>query len=160
MKSVRYRIKHETVYNYAADVVHSHQLLHLTPRTSPYQNCLSHDVELCPVPGDRSLDVDAFGNPVIRVELDRPHRHLEVTAEMRVEVHARPSIDAEESLAWERVRDTLAYAKRPRTEQELDASRYRMESPHVRLKNAFAAFAVDCFPRGRPVLECADALMK
>lgn len=160
MKSVRYRIKHETVYNYAADVVHAHQLLHLTPRPSPYQDCLSHDVELCPVPGDRSHDEDAFGNPVIRVELDRPHRRLEVTAQMRVEVRDRQSINAEESLSWERVRDALAYAKRPRTEQELDASRYRMESPHVRLKNAFAAFAADCFPRGRPVLACADTLMK
>jgi len=159
MSSVRYRIKHETVYDYGADVVHAHQLLHLTPRQSPHQECLSHEVELCPVPGDRSEDVDAFGNRVIRIELDRPHRHLEVTAEMQVNVRERAAVDAE-SLPWERVRDALAYAKRPRTEQELEASRYRVESPYVHLKNAFAEFAADCFPRGRSVLACADTLMK
>ena len=160
MTAVRYRIKHVTVYNYGADVVHAHQLLHLTPRPSPHQECLSHEVELCPVPGDRVQDIDAFGNPVIRIELDRPHRHLEVSADMQVEVRSRGRIDADASLPWERVRDTLAYAKRPRTEHELEATQYRMESPHVRLKNAFAEFATDCFPRGRPVLACADALMK
>jgi transglutaminase-like putative cysteine protease len=159
MSPVHYRVKHRTVYDYGADVVHAHQLLHLTPRSSPYQQCLSHAVEICPVPGDRAHDVDVFGNPIIRIELDRPHVRLEVAAEMRVAVKARVELDGD-SMPWERVRDALAYAKRPRSAQELEASCYRMESPYVRLKNAFAEFAADCFPRGRPVLACADALMK
>ena len=41
----RYRIRHETRYRYAADVVHSHQLLHLVPRPAPYQQCLEHSLQ-------------------------------------------------------------------------------------------------------------------
>ena len=31
----QYHITHETQYRYAANVVHSHQLLHLVPRPAP-----------------------------------------------------------------------------------------------------------------------------
>ena len=42
--SRKYRVRHETSYQYAADVVHSHHLLHLVPRPAPYQECLEHEI--------------------------------------------------------------------------------------------------------------------
>ena len=45
-----YHIKHETEYLYADNVVHSHQLLHLVPRPTPYQQCLEHTLQITPAP--------------------------------------------------------------------------------------------------------------
>jgi hypothetical protein len=46
--TVRYRIRHETSYEYANDVVHSHQLLHLVPRPTAFQQCLEHLINVTP----------------------------------------------------------------------------------------------------------------
>jgi len=56
----RYRIRHETAYTYASDVVHSHQLLHLVPRPAPYQQCLEHRIDISPAAYRRRDDLDAF----------------------------------------------------------------------------------------------------
>jgi transglutaminase-like putative cysteine protease len=42
----------------------------------------------------------------------------------------------------------------------LDACQFRYESPSVRLKKAFVHYADACFPAGRPLLQCASALMQ
>lgn len=160
MTAVSYRIRHETLYQYSTQVVHAHHLLHLTPREFPYQKTLTHEIDIRPAPGSRNEDLDAFGNVLMRVELDRPHGRLDVIAGMNVEVLARPDIAATGSLPWERVRDELSYCSRPRTPKELEALVYRTESPHARIKNAFSEFAAECFPKGRPVLVCAEALMR
>lgn len=154
---VRYRLRHQTLYTYGAEVLHSHQLLHLVPRPSPYQQCLEHAIHVTPAPDHRRDDVDAFGNPLARIELKHRHRELDVTSEMEIEVHPRPWPAAADSLPWERVATGLAY--RGLWPQSLDACRFRHESPYVRVKGVFTEFAADCFPRGRPVLEAACALM-
>jgi transglutaminase-like putative cysteine protease len=67
--------------------------------------------------------------------------------------------ELEDSLPWEEVRDRLAYdATDPRPE-DLDATRFLFESPHVRIKHELAAYAADCFPPGTPVLVGARRLM-
>ena len=59
----KYLIRHETRYRYAADVVHSHHLLHLVPRPAPYQQCLEHEIGIEPAAQRRTAEFDAFGNP-------------------------------------------------------------------------------------------------
>ncbi len=155
--SAAYRITHQTVYEYSGDVVHSHQLLHLAPRESVHQTCQSHAITIDPPPSHSATGVDAFGNPITRLEFDRPHQRLEVSAETTVEVRDRPLISKSES--WERVRTQLAYSGRPPGPERLEAVRYRCESPHVRIKQIFTDYAADCFPAGRSVIDCADSLM-
>ncbi|HEY5808820.1 MAG TPA: transglutaminase N-terminal domain-containing protein, partial [Povalibacter sp.] len=104
--TVAYQVRHQTVYRYSGDVVHSHQLLHLTPRESARQTCSAHDIAVQPAPTHSAADIDGFGNPVLRLEFDRPHQCLSVTADVSVEVHSvagRPS----KSESWERVRTQL-----------------------------------------------------
>ena len=60
----RYRIRHETRYEYAADVVHSHHLLHLVPRPARFQECLEHVIDIVPATHRRANELDTFGNPV------------------------------------------------------------------------------------------------
>src|SRR5690349_9558491 len=156
--SRKYRIRHETRYEYAADVVHSHHLLHLVPRPAPYQECLEHELTIEP-PGHRRVDgLDAFGNPLIRLELTQPHRELRVISQMQIEVHARPAVSPETTEPWEKVRDTFAYRGAWPSRDELNAARFRHESPHVRLKQSFTDYSADCFLQGRPILAAAESL--
>jgi transglutaminase-like putative cysteine protease len=158
-----YRIRHETRYEYAADVVHSHHLLHLVPRPAPYQVCLEHALEIAPDNYRATNEIDAFGNPLVRLELAQPHRELAVISSMEIEVHPRPAVNADTTDAWEKVRDAFAYRGEfvigfGPSRELLDAARFRHESPHVRLKQAFTDFSADCFPAGQPILLCAERL--
>jgi transglutaminase-like putative cysteine protease len=156
---LRYRIRHRTVYEYGGEVLHSHQLLHLTPRTLGYQRCVTHDIDVSPAPALRSDRVDAFGNLVTRLELDRPHGQLEVEARMEVELSPRPAASADATPPWEQLCAALRYSALPLEAATLEALRFRSESPHVRVKATLAEFAADCFTPGRPVLIAAEALM-
>jgi transglutaminase-like putative cysteine protease len=157
--TVRYRIRHETTYTYGADVVHSHQLLHLIPRPSAYQQCLEHAINVTPEFYRKRNEIDTFGNLITRVEFDHPHRSLEVATDMELEVHPRPVVDPHESRSWEHTAAELSYQSEGPGRQTLEACRFRHESPYVRIKRQFTDYAADCFPRDRPVLACAAALM-
>ena len=156
----RYQITHATRYLYAGNVVHSHHLLHLVPRPAPYQQCLEHSLDISPTPTYRRDELDAFGNPVTRVEFQNRHRELTVTTHTQVEVYPRPAVPADESHPWERVASTLAYHGHWPARSNLDICRFRHESPYVRVKRAFTEFGAECFAPGRPVLGCAYDLMQ
>lgn len=155
-----YRIVHQTRYEYAADVMHSHQLLHLVPRPTPYQQCLEHSLQISPAPTHRRDELDAFGNPVTRVEFQSRHRELLVTTDMQVAVYPRPGVPADESHPWERVAANLAYHGHWPARANLEICRFRHESAFVRVKQAFTEFGAACFAPGRPVLSCAADLMR
>lgn len=157
---VRYHVRHDTVYTYGSDVVHSHQLLHLIPRPAPYQQCLQHAIQITPASCRRRDEVDAFGNLVTRVEFEQPHRSLEVHTQMDVDVHVRPPAIAAQTQAWEQTREMLAYHGLWPSRSDLDACRFRHESPYVRVKQVFTDFGADCFPADTPVLEGAETLMR
>jgi len=159
MTDVCFAVRHDTLYRYAGEVAHSHQQLHLTPRDSDRQRCLSHHIEITPEPSQRADYLDAFGNKVTRVELERPHNRLEVIAQMRVQLTPMPDLDLDEGESWESVRDQLRYNARSRSVAWLEAMRFRGESPYVRIKRAFGDFAQDCLVPGASVLRVADAMM-
>ncbi|HEU5135931.1 MAG TPA: transglutaminase family protein [Steroidobacteraceae bacterium] len=156
--SRKYRVVHETSYKYVADVMHSHHLLHLVPRPAPYQQCLEHEIQIEPATHRRVDQLDAFGNPLVRIELAQPHRELTVTSRMQIEVHARPAVSPETTDPWEKVRDAFAYRGAWPSRDQLDAARFRHESPHVRVKQSFTDYSAACFTEGRPILACAEAL--
>jgi len=157
--ATRYRVRHLTAYSYGSEVVHSHQLLHLVPRPLSYQQCFEHAIEINPDAYRRRDEVDAFGNPVTRIEIEYPHRELEVEAQMELAVHPRPPIHAADTLPWDAVASSLAYHACEPASENLEASRYRHESPYVRIKKVFTDYAQSCFPTRRPILECAEDLM-
>jgi len=159
VSAVHYAVRHETLYRYRRDVVHAHQQLHLTPRNSERQQCLLHRISVAPQPAVLAEYVDAFGNSVTRVELDRPHQRLQVVAEMEVRVDAQPPIDLTQGEPWERVRDGLCYSARAREPEWLEAMRFRGESPYVHIKGVFGEFARDCLAPGASVATASAALM-
>jgi transglutaminase-like putative cysteine protease len=157
--SVRYRVRHETIYRYGGDVAHSHQLLHLSPRNTPQQNCHARSITVQPEPGTRREDADAFGNLVTRLEYDVPHDRLEVLAEVGVEVQAGPDLIAADSEPWESAAALLRYSARALTPDLLEACRFRMESSYIRVKHAFTEYGADCFVPESPTLAAAEMLM-
>lgn len=154
----RYSVRHATVYEYGGEVSHSHHLLHLKPREFAFQRCLAHSLALDPQPRIAREDGDAFGNAVARLEYDRAHDRLCVTAEMQVEVFARPP-NSPDSEPWELVRRRLSYHASPLAAQDLEACRFRMRSSHVLIKPAFENYAEECFGENRPVAEACKHLM-
>ena len=156
---MRYRVRHSTVYEYGGDVAHSHHLLHLKPREFEHQRCLEHRLELDPAPSVQHEDIDAFGNAVARLEYDRAHDRLSVTADMRVEIESRDVRDLAATEAWERLRGRLSYHARPMSAPDLEACRFRVQSDHVAIKQAFEDYARACFEPERPIGLAAQALM-
>jgi transglutaminase-like putative cysteine protease len=156
----RYAVRHTTVYEYGGDVAHSHHLLHLTPREFEYQRRLSHSLDLDPQPNFLHEDLDAFGNGIARLEYDRSHDRLSVSAEMQVEVLPREPGPLEDSEAWDRVRERLSYHASPMDQADLEACRFRMRSSHVPLKQMIEDYALECFASGRPIGAAALALTR
>lgn len=170
--AARYHVLHETIYTYESPVSLSRQLLHLTPRDCPWQDCLAHRIAVEPETSAARQRHDSFGNPVRELAIEFPHNRLAVRAESTIEVRSHLPAGAAAATSgerggpppgylrasppWEDARDALAYGARP---VRLEASRFQFESPHVRVKREFAAYAGDCFGAQRPILEAVQALM-
>jgi transglutaminase-like putative cysteine protease len=154
-----YQVRHVTAYAYGGTVAHAHHLLHLTPRTMPTQTCLDHSLDVWPVATQCLVRVDAFGNHVNQLELDRPHGNLEVTARMRMQLLPSPERRAADSLPWEQVRDSLRYGATAVDPAVLEALRFRTQSTYVPVKGVFQQYARGCFAANSPILVAAEALM-
>ena len=159
MEAVRYRVLHETRYDYGSPVSLSQQQLHLSPRILDWQLVEEQRIDIEPVPTWRRDGRDPFGNPVTWVAFHAPHEMLFIRSVMTVAVMPHRPKDLEKSLPWEALRDRLAYDSTDPLPADLDATRFLFESPHVRVKHELADYAADCFPSGRPVLVGAQALM-
>ncbi|MDD2664243.1 MAG: transglutaminase family protein [Dechloromonas sp.] len=159
MQPVRYHVLHETRYDYGSPVSLSQQQLHLSPRVLPWQLVEEQRIDIAPAPTWRRDGADAFGNPVSWIAFHAPHETLRIRSLMNVAVLPHRPADLAASPAWEAVRERLAYDASAPDADDLDATRFLFESPHVRIKHELADYAADCFPPGRPVLLGAQALM-
>ena len=72
------------------------------------------------------------------------------------QLHLSPRI-----LAWQQVEEQCVDIEPTPSwrRDDLDATRFLFESPHVRIKHELADYAADCFPPGKPLLLCVQALM-
>ncbi|UIN22132.1 transglutaminase family protein [Herbaspirillum frisingense] len=155
---VVYRIHHQTHYGYALPVRLSHQVLHLTPRELPWQQCLSHTVNVLPAPQLVRSYADNFGNIIKAFSLDTDHTSLDVQADSWVAL--TPRGQPQESMAWDEAAMSMAYhGGRMMAPGMLDASNFLFESSHVRIKREFIRYAAECFVPGVSVVEGVRALM-
>ena len=151
--TARYRVLHETRYQYQSKVTLSQQYLHLTPRIFDFQDTEAHRILIEPAINEGFEAIDYFGNHSRHVALTLPHDHLLVHAESTVALRTRPGLaQIAGSPPWEQVRDAMATDKRPAT---LEACRYLYASPHVAWFHELEAYARLSFTPGRPVLDAA-----
>jgi transglutaminase-like putative cysteine protease len=142
----RYRVVHETRYQYTSTVTRSRQLAHLRPRDTPWQTVEAHRIDIGPAPVEQSESVDYFGNGVLRFAVYEPHEELLVRAES--EVHVRPAFDpvASPQVAWEHA---LCPAVSATHAVDLEVEQYRAGSERAPILADCADYARPSFERGR-----------
>lgn len=149
---MRLHILHETRYTYSSPVALSHQLLHLTPRTLPWQSCEQYRIRIDPAPGEMTERRDYYGNPTLHTLIAVPHEALLVRAESQVSVKPRAQAAlAAPRLGWEAVRDSLNALDGP----SLEPAEFLYDSPHVARSHELAHYAAKSFGRGRGMVEAA-----
>lgn len=154
---VRFRVRHTTRYDYGEDVSVSHHLLHLTARPHPRQHVHHSTLTILPNPAVQATHTDYFGNTVTYVEMQEPHRQLDITAESEVEVGPPPPLDAAATPSWESVRDALGGLTGP--EDGAEVVQYRFDSTLVSASPTLQDYAAQSFTPGRPAAEAALDLM-
>lgn len=153
-----YRVRHLTRYRYGSPVTLSLHLLHLLPRPLPRQHISAQQLTLLPDPTSCRVRSDPFGNSVVTLAFEQPHRELSVDLDMTLWRLPRPP--EQPGPPWEAVVQALVYQGQPLDDLHLEAQRYRYESPQVRVKRQFADYARDCFPAGAPLLDACRALTR
>jgi transglutaminase-like putative cysteine protease len=153
----RYHVIHETLYRYASPVAISQHLLHLTPNDSSLQHVLHHHIEISPLPIEREMHADWFGNPSEWIAIRQPHEQLRLIAASVVDVHERPVAWREApGPAWEEVAHSLAGFP---SHAPLEAQEFALASPQVPLLEDVRMWALASFTPGRPLLDAARHLM-
>ncbi len=148
----RYRVEHETTYDYGQAVVVSHNELRLSPRRLPHQRVAEFSIAIDPIPETVIGRRDYFGNEVLFVSLGEPHRRLSITARSVVERETAPPLRPEASPAWEDVAAAIGGGARSRW---LEALEFVFPSPLAPTSPALAAYALPSFPPGRPLVAAA-----
>ncbi|MBS2036689.1 transglutaminase family protein [bacterium] len=99
---MRYRVRHQTDYQYAEEVSLSQTLLTCQPRNTERQHCLSSETWIEPSPTFWERRRDSLGNWISYFSLEELHRRLTIVCRSLVEV--RPASEPISSCGWEEVR--------------------------------------------------------
>ncbi|WP_067825602.1 transglutaminase family protein [Nocardia inohanensis] len=138
----RYRILHRTVYDYSDAVTSSYGRAYLTPREFPGQRLLAHEVSIDPVPSDRSVGSDVYGNTTLYFHVTAEHERLEVTGTSLLDVDRPPPSPPD--LPWEQARPDIGNGPL--------AAEFTLDLTPPEIIPEVAAYAAASFPPGRPLL--------
>ena len=153
---MRYKVRHLTRYRYGESVTNSQHDLHLLPRESPNQRCLSAELEIRPVPTVCRERVDYFGNRAAHVVLESTHSELAVTAHSRVEVTVPETRVPEQDAPWE-----IAAAHVAHDRGQLSVQEMTFPSPYIVPWEDVRAYALHSFPAGQATLKgCLDLMAR
>jgi transglutaminase-like putative cysteine protease len=105
-----------------------------------------------PTPATLTERVDYFGNTLCFFTVQEPHRELVVETCSEVE---RDAVSAavrrpEANNAWEDAVELVAGERGP---EAIEASQFAYESPRIRIRPEYAAYALESFTPGRPMVE-------
>jgi transglutaminase-like putative cysteine protease len=147
---VIYEITHLTRYTYGATVDLTNGVLRLIPVSNDFQSLERFRLDTTPPCLPPAERVDPFGNRVLGLRIEKPHRELLVTALSRVRVDRRP-VPAE-TPSWESVAN-----------EALDVGSLASGSPAAALYPSRRIPVIDdathyarkSFSAGRPICEAA-----
>src|SRR5271170_8293494 len=148
-----YRIVHRTTYRYKFPVSLGNHVACLKPRNLPHQRPVRNELTIQPSPATLTQRLDYFGNTLCFFTVQEPHRELvvETRSEVVMDGVAPPEIRGPEAnLAWEDVAKFLAGERSPAA---MEACQFSFESPRIRVRPEFAAYALQSFTPGRPMVE-------
>lgn len=97
---MRYRVTHETRYDYSQPMHDGYTVAYLLPRPTPQQMVERALVAVNPEPDEREERIDAFGNRVLQIGVHHQHDSLSVAATSDV-VFEPIALDADGGMPWE-----------------------------------------------------------
>jgi transglutaminase-like putative cysteine protease len=116
----------------------------------PGQTCRDYQLVVHPSPASLSHYSDFFGNAVVFLAVQEPHRALTVTAHSTVEVMPRSRPEAATAPSWETACEQLRHDP---SAASLAAYQYVFDSPLIAVWPALRRYAAVSFPPGRPLLD-------
>lgn len=148
-----YRISHRTTYRYLSPVSFGDHVACLRPRSFPGSELLANSLRISPKPATYTERVDYFGNTQCFFTVQASHKELVVESRSEVTVDDVPERPA--SLPWEESAEPLARDYSP---EGLQAFQFQFESPRIRKRPEFAAYALESFTPERPMREALTEL--
>jgi transglutaminase-like putative cysteine protease len=152
-----YDVRHLTRYRYEAPVATNACVLRLTPRSVDGQETLESHIDINPRPAGAGERIDMFGNRVVRMRIEAPHRELVIVSTAQVKVERPPRPAPALTPTWEKVvEDAASFASL--AEDSPATALY--ESRLVGLHDDVTDYARSSFSPGRPVYEAGLDLMR
>ena len=148
-------VSHRTHYVYSQPVVQSQHLIHMSPRTCLLQVVHQHSIIVDPAPALRNNGTDAFGNPVVLLDIEVPHRELILHARSTIKVTAPAPVEPSRSTPWNLLDHHILETGRS---LDLDVLQYRCASRLTTPNLEIEDYAARSLRPGRPLLEGAIEL--
>jgi transglutaminase-like putative cysteine protease len=145
-----YKIVHRTTYKYRYPVSVGNHVACLKPRNLAHHQSAQSQLHIFPSPVTRTERVDFFGNTQCFFTIQEPHQELIVEARSEVELADQAVPGRENSIPWEDVASSLPLNDSP---EGLEAFQFAFESPRIRVRPEFAAYARQSFTPRRPMSE-------
>ncbi len=148
-----YKIVHRTTYKYKHPVSVGTHVACLKPRALPHHQLSRSELRIQPRPATRTERVDFFGNILCFFTIQEPHRELMVEARSEVVMDGKTMPWGNPLLPWE---EAARAVSTDLSAAGLEAYQFGFESPRIRVRPEFAAYARQSFTPGRPM---TDALL-
>jgi transglutaminase-like putative cysteine protease len=148
-------VSHRTHYAYSQPVIQSQHLIHMSPRPCPLQVVQHHSLIVDPAPALRNNGTDAFGNPVVLLDIEVAHRELILHARSTIEVTPPAPVEPAHSTPWNLIDEHILEAGRS---LDLDVLQYRCASRLTTPNLEIEDYAARSLRPGRPLLEGAIEL--
>jgi len=153
-----YKVSHRTSCLYRRPVLVGKHVACLRPRSLPYQQLSMSELHIEPSPISVNERVDYFGNLHYFFTIQEPHRKLVVEARSEVRIQERIESTADDgatasagwAMPWE---EAVQLLRRDPSGAGLDAYEFSFESPRIKLRPEFAAYALESFTPRRAMRE-------
>lgn len=146
---MKYDIHQSTAYSYASSVPVARHVVRMVPVERPNQRVVASHFAVEPEPVEWTETRDFFGNKVVHIRIETPHRSFVVKTRARVEVDAPPEVAPESGPSWEETREA---ANGSLDLAAPSPAHFLFASPAVPLSPAITAWTATSFPPGRPML--------
>ena len=145
-----YKISHRTTYKYASAVSVGDHVACLKPRSFGANQLVRNTLHIHPSPASLTERTDYFGNSLSFFTVQEPHKELVVESRSEVLVAGPATAPSSLSPSWE---DSTHPMANDTSRDALEACQFQFESPRIRLRPEFAAYALESFTPGRPIRE-------
>ena len=154
---MRYKITHETHYEYTVPVAICQNQLRMLPTSRDHVQVHSASSRIEPAPDTFQRHVDYFGNQVETFAIESLHQALTVTVTSDVTVLSRQMLPIDSAPAWE---DVVSEVARRDDDGGFTVGEYAFNSPRIFRQRELAEYAMESFAPRRSIIAASEDLTK